>query len=779
MSASNRLCRGLSPSLRWLILSVFAFWLAGLTTTAFAGTIVVSNANDSGTGSLRAAIASANASPGSTITFDSGVFFSTQKITLTSGGLNLTANTTIQGPSSKVTIDGYNACQILVIASTATVFLSNLSFQSGQATGSSENGAGLSIGAGCHVTVTDCGFSFNDCVINQGGSGGGVYNAGTLALINCSFQYNTADYGGGGVYSSGPVTMTGCSFSENTATDYGGGIFVNGQTTTLTNCTITSGTAIDGGGVYANSGTVTLNGCDISDNTVIFQGDDGHGGGIYNVFSTLKLTNCTLNNNAANGSHDGDGGALYAYSGYGGPVTLSNCRLSENTASFNGGAVCLGTGASQAPNLLLQNCIVDHNSASGNIGGGGVVVEAGAATLAGCTLTGNTANYGSGGGVNGTATLTDTILWGDTALTGSEIGTSGSYNVTYCDVQGGYGGFGNLNADPQFISGTPTYNLSLQPDSPCIGAGTPGGAPVTDYNGVTRANPPSIGAYEGAPRTTSILWNNMNGAASIWNYSTATGIFAQSAYGPFAGWSAKAIADGPDGLVRVLWNNTNGQMSLWSLDNAAGSFTQHEFGPYAGWMAKGINVASNNMTHVLWTNGNSASIWNYSTITGTFTQNTYGPYAGWSAKAIADGGTDDKTRVLWVNVNGTASIWSLNNATKSFTQFSFGPYAGWTANTLSVGTDNTTHILWISGNSASIWNYSTTSGTFTQNSFGPYSGWKAVSLADGSDGKTRVLWDNADGRASLWNLDNGAGTFGQFTFGPYAGWAAVGVSAGP
>ena len=132
------------------------------------------------------------------------------------------------------------------------------------------------------------------------------------------------------------------------------------------------------------------------------------------------------------------------------------------------------------------------------------------------------------------------------------------------------------------------------------------------------------------------------------------------------------------------------------------------------------------------------------------------------------------------NSDGTASIWSLNNTTGVFSQFSFGPYPNWTAQALSVGPDNTTHVLWDNTDgTAAIWNYSTATGTFTQNVFGPYPGWTAKTVADGPDGKTRVLWNNSDGTASIWSLNNTTGVFSQFSFGPYPNWMAQALSVGP
>ena len=127
-----------------------------------------------------------------------------------------------------------------------------------------------------------------------------------------------------------------------------------------------------------------------------------------------------------------------------------------------------------------------------------------------CTVTGNAAvNGGNGGGLDsfsyggGSTTLTNDVFYGDT---GGEIYNEGNTTAdaaaTYCDVQGGYGGTGNVNADPLFFSAT---DLHLRPGSPCIGSGAASGTLDTDIEGSFRPNPPSIGAYEGRPAAATTL----------------------------------------------------------------------------------------------------------------------------------------------------------------------------------------------------------------------------------------------------------------------------------
>jgi hypothetical protein len=449
----------------------------------------------------------------------------------------------------------------------------------------------------------------------------------TLSGLTVKNGYELND-SGSGIFNSGTLTLTSCTLTGNSAA----------------NPTTTSANSNSGGGLF-NSGTATLTGCTIAGNSAIF------GGGIYSLHGagiSMTLINCTITGNSvAGGPYGGYGGGIYG----GSAVTATNCVLSGNTSDY---------------------------AAGGFLGG-----SAGSATLTNCTLTGNSAPDGNGGGyvVFGTATLTNDIVYNNVGGSIDDMDTAATAANCDIDLQGGYPGTANINADPLFVSAT---DLHLQPGSPCLGAGTANGAPTTAIDGRTRPTPPSMGAYEmtliGA---THILWNNTDGTASIWNYSPTTGAFTQNTYGPYLNWTAKTVADGPDGQTRVLWDNTDGTASIWSLNNTTGLFTQFTFGPYTNWTAAAVSVGTDNTTHILWNNTDgSASLWNYSTTSGTFTQNTYGPYSGWTASGIADG-SDGQTRLLWDNANGQMSLWNLNNVTSLFTQFTYGAYPDWTASGIS------------------------------------------------------------------------------------------------
>jgi hypothetical protein len=105
---------------------------------------------------------------------------------------------------------------------------------------------------------------------------------------------------------------------------------------------------------------------------------------------------------------------------------------------------------------------------------------------------------GRGGGLYSSSgtTAVSGILWANTADSGPQIYGNGS--VSYSDVQGGYSGQGNINADPLFADAS---DYRLQVGSPCINAGDPnytGQPDETDLDGSPRVamGRVDMGAYE-------------------------------------------------------------------------------------------------------------------------------------------------------------------------------------------------------------------------------------------------------------------------------------------
>lgn len=190
------------------------------------------------------------------------------------------------------------------------------------------------------------------------------------------------------------------------------------------------------------------------------------------------VTASTLNNDFAS---DGGGGICSR-----GTIALTNCTLSSDSTSHNGGAIASAFGTSTTATLV--NCTLSLNSA--NNGGG--IFYGGSLILTNTIVAGNSA--ASAGPdvyqVYGTAT-TDHDLIGNGADSGISAGNG---NLV--------GGNGNpvINAllGPLQNNGGPTETMALLTDSPAIGHADNAKAPATDQRGDTRnhSKPTDIGAFE-------------------------------------------------------------------------------------------------------------------------------------------------------------------------------------------------------------------------------------------------------------------------------------------
>lgn len=165
-----------------------------------------------------------------------------------------------------------------------------------------------------------------------------------------------------------------------------------------------------------------------------------------------------------------------------------------------GGGVNISTGA--YPTLL--NNIIAGNSATN--GGGILIVRNSNVKLINNTVVNNKAT--TGGGIylteSSTVYLMNAIIWANQAPVSPSIRiVSGTVKAAYCDIEGGWSGAGNIDADPLLVADT------LTNASPCIGAGMDVhdfgngvvlSCPPHDINGSSRPFParsrPDMGAYE-------------------------------------------------------------------------------------------------------------------------------------------------------------------------------------------------------------------------------------------------------------------------------------------
>ena len=148
------------------------------------GVETVTNTTDSGPGSLRNAIN--NATSGEIINFARSAFGT---ITLSSGPLVVASSLTIDGPGSKnVTINGNKTFEDLLVDANVTATVSGLTITGGSA------------------AVT---YAFG------GDGGGGINNAGTLAVASCVITGNSTNGSGGGILNNGNLTVTSSVVSDN------------------------------------------------------------------------------------------------------------------------------------------------------------------------------------------------------------------------------------------------------------------------------------------------------------------------------------------------------------------------------------------------------------------------------------------------------------------------------------------------------------------------------------------------------------------------------------
>jgi CSLREA domain-containing protein len=303
-------------------LLVNCIWLVPILLTpakaAYASTYTVTNLSDSGTGSLRSAITSANTDPAGTIVFASGL---TGTITLQSSLPNValtSGSMTITGPgANKLAISGQGKYQVLVIVKgTATI--------SG-------------------VTITDGFVAAGGGYTTDPGWGAAFYTAAgtTLNLQNDVLTNNvTAGGGGGAILSEGTLNITGSTFSGNsvTSTDGGAGIF--------------------------NIGILTVSGSTFSYNTAVNEGSAivNYGGG---PVGTATIVNSTFANNVV--PPGGGGGAIYNQSGA--TLTVRDSTFSGNLPTTGGslanaGTMTLSDNIFAEPNSTSYQCTADALPAS-------------------------------------------------------------------------------------------------------------------------------------------------------------------------------------------------------------------------------------------------------------------------------------------------------------------------------------------------------------------------------------------------------------------------------
>ncbi len=349
---------------------------------------IVTNAQDSGPGSLRQLIA--DAAPGDKIVFDESL--SGQTIIL-SATLTIDKVLTIDGSAlpSAITLSGNNKIRVMEIQQTATVTLTSFVIADGY---TSVFLTGRAYGAGLFndgtVTVNQLSFVHNQALSTRAlSNGGAVYNSHRLIVNNSSFSNNSASFGGGVIVNYGQAAISGSSFTGNASGDYGNG---GGY-----------------GGAIENQGEMRVENSTFFSNRASSLGG-GYGGAIYNA-AALTVTNSTFSANIAginrNSPQNGailNQGEIWIYnSTFSGnsPPSVKDSNLSYGTpnarsfhlyntiiANSNGGADCAGM-----PTTNI-NTLIEDGSCNATFSGDpllGPLVDYGGSTLTHALLPGSPA----------------------------------------------------------------------------------------------------------------------------------------------------------------------------------------------------------------------------------------------------------------------------------------------------------------------------------------------------------------------------------------------------
>lgn len=508
--------------------------------------LTVMNTNDSGTGSLRAAIGLARS--GDTIRFASSL--QGQTITLTSGELSIPVNKnlTIDGSGATgLTISGNNASRIFLLNSTSvqptTLNVRNLTLANGR---TSDRGGAIS-----------------------------TTHQGVLNIDNVTFNNNVADKGGGAIFSAfeGSVTVTNSRFNANKATagndERGAGAiaFWGPRSLIVRNSDFTNNEGINGGAINSLNGKLTIeNSRFISNNTLAARFDTGqpndflrgYGGAVYadrassvnEASGSIQITGSTFSGNKGKR----EGGAAYLFTGGQDRIDISRTQFTGNTVQpLEGINQGNGGGLVVMSNEVNRGLTIDRTSFANNtatLQGGGLWTMNAPTTITNSTFSGNrttSQDFSSiGGGMalySQTTILNTTIANNRAGWVGGGVARSGGASVTAKNTifanniadNGGndwkiqqqtsgelINGGGNIqfpgllsNQFNRFNDNLATANIrivdpklgSLQNNgsgllthvllagSPAIDSGV-SGAPTVDAYGQTRDAKPDIGAVE-------------------------------------------------------------------------------------------------------------------------------------------------------------------------------------------------------------------------------------------------------------------------------------------
>ncbi|WP_180699405.1 Ig-like domain-containing protein [Pseudomonas crudilactis] len=356
-------------------------------------TWTATNNLNSGVGSLRAALASAQ--NGDIVTFSSGM-----TVQLTSE-LLINKNITVDGDLNNdgvadVTLDGQYKTRVVEVTSGSTVTLDGLVITKGLVAGNGGNGGSAAAGA----------------------MGGGIFNAGILTLNNVTVTANAASGGGGGGGVTGGYVGGGG----------GGGAGIGGQT--------------GGHGGSSGPGTGTYAGGAGSANA------GGYGGG----YSPTDMGGRGGTSTGGVGGNGGSAGAGYSHGGNGGSASNGSLSIGgggggsgwDKVGGVGGNAAGGIYNAASGTLKVIGTSVISNNIAAGGGGGGGGGVGSNGAD-GGAGGRGVGAIWNNGGVVLITASNFAAISGNGAASGSGGLSNGGSTGTTPSALVGIYNNGGTLN----------------------------------------------------------------------------------------------------------------------------------------------------------------------------------------------------------------------------------------------------------------------------------------------------------------------------------------------
>ncbi|MEZ5061249.1 MAG: choice-of-anchor Q domain-containing protein [Solirubrobacterales bacterium] len=514
---------------------------------AGAATFTVTDTGDAGPGTLRQAVADANANAGADTIDASGV---SGTITLTSGQLAVTGGLEIDGPGAgALTVSGGGSSRVLDFGSVGEDLTVTGMTITGGAAPSSEDGGGIDFD-GTNLRLDDVTLTGNAAP----GDGGGLAAdaANRIEIVGSTLSGNTAGADGGGARLEGDKAgVLRSQFDGNEAAGAAGGLEADGRIVSVTYSSFTDNAASGVGGLDLDAYAYAFDSGTAIATDLTITGNDGGGAVIAAAAPDApalfgEARDLTITGNSATGAVGGlelrgvplsrstiadntsvaNTGGLSLYA-----ASMRTSTVSANTGTVGGieaEAQITGDATDVHREVQIVSSTVSDNEARAYLGsggsGGGIAATGELIGLVETTVAGNRAEVGGGGiaaqipTTRGSRDDVDDAIDLDSTITPTTtragrrrlLAAAGAAGVSFAGAaslienpgSAPLSGTGNVvGSDPQLApladNGGPTLTRLIAPTSPAVDAGAANGL-TSDQRGLPRSvgAGPDIGSVE-------------------------------------------------------------------------------------------------------------------------------------------------------------------------------------------------------------------------------------------------------------------------------------------